>query len=309
MILTQDKIERTLAEYLSRNEAALRAQWIAEDMRRIGFELTLSTENPPGMWVQLGVIRQTEYALPASGFDINSARDEKAMSGSFVTCGNLLRLSQCVTIARQWLPAIWPDDFAKNLSGTEHLDTLNEIWWLKFWRSLQRVERSPKAKPSDPDSDWLLHIHDGLTPCRVNLEVKRRTGNLNSNFKRGRPHVSTDGIKHKFGPVAADTANVAAVTVFVPLADDVWRGVIDWFQAQPHIHGLLIWIECNLGTAPLLKLFKPEKKWVEFLLRDAEAEDFKVAGRTAGTFCKTSEVPEFIRRLVEGENRRIIYTP
>ena len=277
-------------------------------MQRIGFELRLSTENPPGMWERYGAIPQTEYVVP-SDFDINSAQDDKAMSGSFVTCGNLLRLSQCVKTARALLPTMWPADFAKELSGPKHLDTLNEIWWLKFWRGIQRVERAPKTDPNAPDFDWLLHLQSGLASCRVNLEVKRRTGNLNSNFKRGRPNVSLGEIAHKFGPVSEDTANVAALTAFVPLADDVQRWVVDWFRKKPHVHALLVWVECNLGATPLLKLFKPEKQWVEFLLGDTEPEDLKVAGRTAGTLCKASEAPAFISKLADEHNRPTIYRP
>ena len=309
MLLSQSDIEKSLSFYLPGDEAARRAQWVFQDMQKIGFELRLSTENPPAMWEHLGVVRQTEYVIPPSGFDINSADDNAALSGSFVTCGNLLRLSQCVKLGREHLPAIWPHEFAKKLLGREHLDTLNEIWWLKFWRSIEHVERAPKTDPNAPDFDWLVRVRDGFANCQINLEVKRRTGNLNQHFKRGRPTVSVSKIEKKFGPVPDDVANVAALTAFFPVADDALRSVMDWFQQQPHLHGLLIWTEGNLGATPLLKLFKPEKRWAEFLVKDAEPEDLKVAGRTAGTLCTSAEAPSFISRLADEQNKPLLYHP
>jgi hypothetical protein len=308
MVLTTDRIEAALTAYMPHDDAVRHAHWVVDDMQRIGFVLQLATENPPGMWKHKGITPQTEYVVP-SDFDINSDKDDKAMSGSFVTCGNILRLSQCVKIARELLPSMWPGDFAQRLLSAEHLDALNEIWWLKFWRGIQRVERGPKANRRAPDFDWFLQINDGLVSCRLNLEVKRRTGNLNSNFKRGQPYVSIDEIAHKFGPVADDTANIAAITAFVPLARESERWITQWFQTKPHVHALLIWIEGNLGSTPLLKLIKPEKKWVGFLVREPEPEDLKVAGRTAGTLCKTSEAPLFISKLAEAHDRPTIYRP
>lgn len=106
MLLTQSQIQAAVAEYVSADEATLRAQWICEDVQKIGFGLRLSTENPSAMWLQMGVIRQTEYVVPPSGFDINSDDDNAALSGSFATCGNLLRLSQCVKLGRRYLPGL-----------------------------------------------------------------------------------------------------------------------------------------------------------------------------------------------------------
>jgi hypothetical protein len=309
MLLTQSYIQTALAEYVTAEEAALRAQWICEDMGKIGFELRLSTENPQGIWEHFGAIRQTEYVIPPSGFDINSADNNAALSGSFVTCGNLLRLSQCVKIGRKHLPAIWPQEFATKLSGREHLDTLNEIWWLKFWRGIEDTERAPKTDANALDFDWLLRVRDGLARCQINLEVKRRTGNVNQHFKNVRPTVSVSKIEKKFGPVLDNVANVAALTAFFPVANDVLHSVRVWFQKQPDLHGLLIWTESNLGRTPLLKLFKREKSWAEFLLNDPEPEDLKIAGRTAGTLCTASEPSEIVRQLVEDLERPTIYRP
>ena len=309
MLLTQSHIQVALAEYISVEEAALRARWICEDMQSIGFELRLSTENPPGMWEHIGVVRQTEYVIPRSGFDINSDDDNAALSGSFVTCGNLLRLSQCVKLGRRYLPGLWPDAFACRLQNAEHLSALNEIWWLKFWRRIQSVERGPKMNKAAPDFEWLLRLHDGLNDCQINLEVKRRPGNINQYFKRGRPNCSTGAIAKKFGQVPDNAANVVALTVYHPPASDAWRQAVDWFHRKPHIHGLLIWTGGNLDATPMLKCFKSDKRWAEFMFDEAEPEDLKVGGRTAGTLCTAAEAPDFIRRLAEAENRPIIYRP
>lgn len=309
MRLSQSHIQKALAEFVSAEEAVLRAQWICEDMQKIGFELRLSTKNPPGMWEHLGVVRQTEYVIPPSGFDINSADNNAALSGSFVTCGNLLRLSQCVKLGRRYLPALWPNFFAHRLQNEEHLSALNEIWWLKFWRGIESVERGPKANKAAPDFEWLLQLRDGLSDCQINLEVKRRPGNINQHLKRGRPTCSTDKVAKKFGQVPDNTANVVAITVYQPPAPSEWRRAVDWFQRQSHVHGLLIWTESNAGTTPMLKHFKSEKAWARFLVNEPEPEDLKVAGRTAGTLCAAAEAPNFIQELVEAQNPPTIYRP
>ncbi len=297
MNLSLQDIGKSLALFMPAAEASQRAQWICEDMGKVGFELRLAHENPPGLWAHLGTIRQTEYVVPPSGFDINSKDDNTALSGSFVTCGNLLRLSQCVKIGRDYLKDLWPDMFSHRLVSAEHLSALNEVWWIKFWRGIERIERGPKATKASSDFEWLIHLNDGLCRRKINLEVKRRPGNINRLFKTGRPHVSMDGIAKKFGPVSDDMANVVALTVFSPPSPEAWRFVEDWFQAKPHVHGLLIWTEGNLGVTPLFKRFKPEKRWAEFWLNTAEPEDLQVAGRTAGTLCTADDAPDFVRRL------------
>jgi hypothetical protein len=307
MILDQTHIQKALEEYVSPEEAEIRARWITEDMHKIGFELLLSTENPPGLWKHLGVVQQTEYILPKSGFDINSPDDNSALSGSFVTCGNLLRLSQCVKLGRLYLPKIWPDSFGITLKNAEHLSALNEVWWLKFWRRIQSVERGPKANRAAPDFEWILHLHDGLSECQINLEVKRRPGNINQYFKRGSPSCSTEAIAKKFGQTPDNVANVVAITVFYPPSRNALRQASDWLQRHPNVHGLLIWTEGNLGVTPMLKCFKQERQWAEFMLEEPETEDLKVCGKTAGTLCTAAEAPEFILRMVEAKKYPTIH--
>ncbi len=219
------------------------------------------------------------------------------MEGSGLTRGNLLRLSHAVELGRKLLPAIWPHGFATKLLGAEHLDTVNEIWWLKFWRSLVAVRRGPKPNPATPDVDWLLEVRDGLADCIVNLEVKRRTGNINAWFKNGSPTVSLEKVAKKFQPTGRATANVVAVTVYHrPLADEL-RNVADWLNQHAALDAVLVWVENNAGGEALLKFVRPEKPWIKFLLKKPDPEDLLVAGLTKGTLCLPEEVPAFLQKL------------
>ena len=214
MELVTAQIAQLLERYLSPDEAARRARAISEDMAAVGFGVARSFEISDEEWLARGARPQAEYVLPATPFSINASNGDQAMEGSHLTRGNLLRLSQAVELGRKWLPELWPKGFAAQLLGAEHLDTLNEIWWLKFWRSLVSVRRGPKANRGAPDADWLLTFHDGLADCTINLEVKRRTGNINAWFKHANPTVSLSKVGKKFQPVGPETANLVALTIY-----------------------------------------------------------------------------------------------
>lgn len=303
-MVTPAEIARGLECYLRPAEAARRALAVCEDMALIGFPLEISREVPAAQWIGLGARPQAEYVLPVTKFDINAENGDQAMAGSSLTRGNLLRLSQAVDLGRRWLPGSWPRDFAGQLLGAEHLDTINELWWLKFWRGLVAVQRGPKENAADVDFDWLLTIRDGLADCTVNFEVKRRTGNLNAWFKFGNPSLSCAKIAKKFGPNGADAANLVALTVFRPPGPEAMRFAMDWLAEQEAVDGLLVWTEHNLGRAHLLKLVKPAKKWAEFLVAAPEPEDFLVAGYAVGTLCQPDEAPAFLEQYVRHLQRQ-----
>ena len=169
------EIARLLERYLPAAEAARRAAEIAQDMAQIGFVLEEDRTVTPAQWQHLGAKPQAEYVLPKTKFDLNGDDPHAAMDGSLLTRGNLLRLSQAVILGRRWLPESWPAAFQRALLGPEHLDALNEIFWLKFWNGLQRVARGPKQSEDAPDADWQLLVRWLDRACVVNLEVKRRT--------------------------------------------------------------------------------------------------------------------------------------
>ncbi|MSU66030.1 MAG: hypothetical protein EXS38_08025 [Opitutus sp.] len=297
MTLATADIAQLLECYVTPAEAGRRAQAIADDMAAIGFAVVRSLEVPDRVWQAHGARPQAEYVLPTTPFSINAEDGDQAMEGSSLTRGNLLRLSHAVDLGRKWLPELWPSSFATQLLGAGHLDTLNEIWWLKFWRGLVGVRRGPKLNAATPDVDWLLTIRDGLADCVVNLEVKRRTGNINAWFKHGNPTVSLRDVKKKFHPAGRETANLAALTVYHRPQPATVRQIGEWLGQTTAVDGVVVWIENNAGGEPLLKLIKSEKKWAEFLLRDPDPEDLMVAGLTKGTLCHPDEVPAFVDRL------------
>lgn len=288
---------KLLAHYVAPDQASEMAQGLVEDMAAIDFPLKQSTYTPFGFWMNHEVIPQAEYDLPANQFNLNASEDSEAMEGSFLTCGNLLRLAQAAQTGRRYIPSDWPLSFKGRLLGREHLDCINEIWWLKFWRGIRSVSHAPKEYGTDKDFDWKIQIREGVAECTINLEVKRRTGNINRQFKRGEPNASLSNIACKFGEVSADTANVAAITIYHPISEKTADGLRLWLDEQEHVHGLVIWTEGNLGAIPLRKMFKKTHRWAKFLTADHEPEDLKVTGNAWGTLCKQDQVPDFLDQL------------
>ena len=161
------------------------------------------------------------------------------------------------------------------------------------------MKRAPKATRDAPDVDWRLRIQDGPASCNINLEVKRRTSNLNAWFKYGTSPLPSRDISHKFSPAAADSANIAALTTFQPPDAAALRFLTDWLHQTDVVDGVLVWVEHNLRGEPLLKFIKPAKKWVEFLLAPVHPEDRLIAYHVWGTLCAPDRVPEFLDRLAE----------
>lgn len=295
--MTVSQIVAVLQSYIGLDSALQMAEAIHEDMNSARFLIEQAHYTSPNVWRQLGVVPQAEYKLPPNQFDIDSAIGSEGLEGSFLTTGNLLRLGQCVLLGRRYLTGLWPGTFATQIRGPGHLDTLKEIWWLKFWRGIQSVVRSPKVSANDPDFEWQIGLCDGLARCTINLEVKRRTSNINQLFKEGRPTASVRKIAKKFGPVGDGTANIAALTLYYPVSDQIDRNLRAWMEAQEHLHGLLVWTEGHASTTPLKKFIKASHRWVEYLITGPEPEDLKIAGRVKGTLCKAEDAPQFIARL------------
>lgn len=285
--------------YVDHDRAQRMASAIHEDMAALGFGLVESSYTPIELWNEIGVIPQAEYSLPPNQFNIDSLEDSEAMEGSFVTCGNLLRLGQCCELGREYLSHLWPSRYSHRLLGREHLDCLNEVWWLKFWRSIEKVIPGPKASQNAPDFEWRIEIRDGLASRVVNLEVKRRTSNLNQFFKHGRPKASVAKIAKKFTEAKDGEANVAALTIFHNVDPNIDRSLRSWLDQQEFLHGLVIWTEGHGENAALKKFFKESHRWAELLIKDPAPEDTKVAGRTAGTLCTLEDRDEFLRSLAE----------
>ncbi|WP_367871920.1 hypothetical protein [Luteolibacter sp. Populi] len=296
--MSVDELQALLEYYVPPDRAHWMAQSISEDMATIGFPIKESSFTSSEMWRAKGAQPQAEYWLPKNQFDINSAIGSQAFAGSFFTTGNLLRLGQCVLLGRKFLPDLWPGDFGALLRGAKHLDALNEIWWLKFVRSIQTVTRGPKEAESDPDYDWQIKVHDGLAPLVVNLEVKRRTSNINKFFKEGRPNASLGNISKKFKSVDEGTANIAALTIYHPVSTEIDRNLRNWLEDQEHLHGLLVWTEGSRDTLPMKKFFK-KSHWAEFLIGDHESEDLMIAGQSMGTLCEVEDAPAFLEKLVD----------
>lgn len=295
--LTIPEIASLLTPFVGASRARQRAEWTHEDMSAVGFPIKLSGETPGGYWEHIKP--QPEYVLPLNEFNINGDKRDNQLGGSFVTIGNLPRLAQCVEIARTRIPHLWPKEFARQLLGREHLNALNEIWWLKFWKGIESVNRGPKHNKALPDYEWRICCRDGLATCVINLEVKRRIGTLNQLFKRRQRKLSLTQVAKKFGQVPSGECNIVALTVYHRLSEASWRHGLRWLEKQEHVHGIIVWMEGSGKSDPIRKCIKDSHRWADFLILGPEAEDRLLAGVPFGVMGDPANPLDGIERLVK----------
>ena len=297
-----ENIANLLTTFLGRERAKQTAVWLHQDMASIGFNVVPSLETPFGYWERIRM--QPEYVLPANQFGVNGPKPDEQLCGGFLTVGNLVRLAQCVEVGRKYIPHLWPQVFATALHGKEHWDSLTEVWWLKFWKGVESVNRGPKKSRDAPDFDWQIHGRDPIARYVINLEVKRRTGTLNQMFKGRKLRVEMNDAVKKFGPVPENTCNIIAVTVYQPVPKSVWDFVKFWLNRSQndHVHGVVVWMEnCGLDR-PMLSTFKSSKRWVQDLLLPHEKVDVEVRGVPFGTTGSDpqKEIERIMNSIVDG---------
>jgi hypothetical protein len=75
------------------------------------------------------------------------------------------------------IPELWPKKLRAELRNpTQHLDTLEEVWWLGCWSGIENIRRAEHMKGGVADDvDWQFTIGNVgfISGLKVNLEVKR----------------------------------------------------------------------------------------------------------------------------------------
>ncbi|MFT5465312.1 MAG: hypothetical protein ACI8UO_000400 [Verrucomicrobiales bacterium] len=134
---------------------------------------------------------------------------------------------------------------------TSHLDTLNEIWWLRWWIGARKIDyevRLNDAAVSDADIDWQVEIESaGLT---INLEVKRRPTDvrrLDPTKSLGFRSVFENGLGTKAGALKFTKSgqthvNVLALTLYCPIDREVQDAANAFVDLNSfNVDGVAIW--------------------------------------------------------------------
>jgi len=160
-----------------------RAERIFREVRRLNLPVTLL----PPTTIQHGFMVDgsdrffdlVEYAVGDTGFSIDNASELKIearnCSGTSFDRGILTYLARVLEIGELIIPDALKNNKAIRVGlqdPKKHLNTLNEIWWLRWWRKAEYIRPSVQLDPVvDTDIDWQFDLGDtfelgGETPSR-----------------------------------------------------------------------------------------------------------------------------------------------
>lgn len=218
---------------LGEKELMQRASLLAQDLKVMapaGFRLLPPRWLlPPESEINFALV---EYAFDQSGHDIDNADDPfvaknevSMMDGTGLDRESLLYLSKVSETGHRIIPSLWPveAELCSHLKlGSQHLDTLNEVWWLSRWQGIDdgTVEhekvileetRSSKRQQA-PSVDWSFTILGGQV--RINLEVKNRRGTKGSEPFSKKAYLFANNPEKPFRPSKENEINVLAITAY-----------------------------------------------------------------------------------------------
>lgn len=242
---------------LARETCAQRAASLVADLKWINFENFRAfcgaypyLDPRSGQLVRL---RIPEYRFGETNFTVHNAANPQTNNatwfrGTGLDRGHLQFLSRAGEIARKVIPAHWrrSKKLRDNLRNpTQHLSTVDEIWWLGRWRGIEAVELERKIVPgSGAGIDWWLRVGGSL---QVNLEVKRivrdcmRHARLLPFDVRWFAEFCAAEVLPKFRPSRPDEVNLLAISLFGEIDRGVQMVVSDWLRSgQNVIDGVLI---------------------------------------------------------------------
>lgn len=210
-----------------------RATWLKDDLEMLdmpGFEVLPSIWiEPPGLGLRFLLV---EYRFGKSLFDIEQAsnpfqpqKETRHMDGSGLSQEDLLYLSKISEIGHTIIPNLWLSDLRlrENIRrSSQHLDTLNEIWWLSRWHGidagsvqreyLQRRDQENLTKKNPATVDWKFSVLGGQ--IGINLSVKNRPGSLGSAVLDKMVYLFDGGEEKAFAESGHEEINVLAITAY-----------------------------------------------------------------------------------------------
>ncbi len=188
-----------------------------------------------------------EYHFGDTGFSVDKARNSHDdfstwIGGTGLDRGHLQFFSKVSQIGHSLIPELWPKKLRAELRNpTQHLDTLEEVWWLGCWSGIENIRRAAHIKPGFADDiDWQFTIGSAgsTSGLKVNLEVKRLKSD-NTRQARGREmnahefaQFCRDQVLKKFRPSHDDEVNVLAISLFGEIDGNVQRVISEWLLSN-----------------------------------------------------------------------------
>ena len=296
---TVKELERafTLARIPSA-EARSHAVRMADDLTRFPIEgfrlLPLDCVS-----AEIGLV---EYQFGRTAYSINNAKPEDAPrfkpsdhGGTQLDRENLLFLARASQIAHATTPELWlkPDAelTGQVTSPRQHLDTLNEFWWLSRWRPGATIERAYQLNPKcGMNIDWRLSWDMGFgSPLTVNLEVKRRVGGDVLRSVQGcslnpddlfAPGLEDKHGNSKFRQAGKGEINVLGLTLLGEINREVQERAFEWINTRSDIDAVLLFSRFSLqrcGFDP--HIVRNKELLAQVMIRELDPLDRCLHGR------------------------------
>lgn len=242
-----------------------RSRLLHEDLARFqieGFRL-LPVQVFPGSATR-PEIHVSEYEFGPVRFSLENAKDPMSvrqtveeMAGTAISKEDILYLSQISALAHKIIPHLWTTDrkLIENVRlPSQHLDTLNEVWWLGRWSGLD--EKSLRREASilsggGKTIDWQFDLSGTDASWTINLEVKRIIGSIGNkayqkthhiySTVRGDGSINTDDPRLKFRRSSEHEVNVLAVTWYDEISVELETEIQRFLDEDERVDAVIVW--------------------------------------------------------------------
>jgi hypothetical protein len=292
-----------VTNFLSKEGVLRRAHLLHQDLTRLqieGFRLLPVQIFPSGP--SRPEIRVAEYEFGPVAFSLENAKDPTSvrrtaeeMAGTAINREDILYLSQLCEMAHRLIPNLWTTDtrlIEDVRLSSKHLDTLNEVWWLGRWASLDEnfLEREVSVlSSSEKKVDWRFRLPSADREWTINLEVKRIISSIGARAYRRNHHfystLRADGSRNrndpreKFQRSADYEVNVLAVTWFDEISVELETEIQRFLDEDERIDVVIVWAPGDRGRGGWVRFFPrfrdiPEKRRiVSSILVEPDEED------------------------------------
>lgn len=234
-----------------------RAKWLHQDLLALQWT---SFRILPTQIVQIpgaGMVPLVHYEWGQDQFSIDKAkpfggkRSSEESDGTFLSFEDLAWLGRVSEIGHTVIPHLWLGDkrLRKDVSErNQHLDTLQEVWWLSRWHgidenSVQREYLMHRKQGNKKTVDWRFEIRG--TGIALNLSIKNRKGTATSGVFEKRVNLFDGKESEPFSPSGPDEINVLAITAYhggIMTADEQSDLVKDFLDRSPELDAVVIWM-------------------------------------------------------------------
>jgi hypothetical protein len=268
-----------VTNFLSKEGILRRAHLLHQDLTRLqieGFRL-LPVQVYPGSNVR-PEIRVAEYEFGPVLFSLENAKDPsrvrrtvEEMAGTAINREDILYLSQICEMAHKLIPNFWINDrklFQDVRLSSQHLDTLNEIWWLGRWADLNEkfLEREASLLPSSGKTvDWRFRLPSADGEWAINLEIKRIISSIGARaYKKGHYFYATfradgsinqDDPRLKFRPSKDHEINALAITLFDEISVELEAEIQRFLDEGDKIDTVIVWAPGDRGRGGWVRFF------------------------------------------------------